>query len=196
MTDNCLELGSWIGRIQAFDFVRHKCSAAQAQCLKRIRDEALYESLTLTWETFCSQLLGIHRSYADKLIRRLEEFGAGYFRLAEVMRIGPETYRAIEPAIVGETIELDGELIPMTAENAPRIRRGVAALRAEITRAKAVRPTPINLIELQTRLDSCFDLMSRLAQRIDDRGIQTAVAGLINYSHDRLNKVAAQLPLR
>jgi hypothetical protein len=43
-----VELGTWIGKSQAFNAIAKGCSAAEAACLKHIRDQRSYESLALT----------------------------------------------------------------------------------------------------------------------------------------------------
>jgi hypothetical protein len=60
----------------AGDNIANHCSAAQAECLTRIRKEGLYKALNLTWDEFCKQHAGASRAHADEIIRRLEEFGA------------------------------------------------------------------------------------------------------------------------
>jgi len=63
------DLGAWIGRGQAFSFVANHCSAAQAECLARIREDGLYKALNLTWEEFCTRHAGVNRAHADEIIR-------------------------------------------------------------------------------------------------------------------------------
>lgn len=123
-----LELGMWVGRQQAFGMIAAKASAAQAQCLKRIKDGAEYKSLGLTWEQFCDQHVGISRASADRIIGNFEEFGAAYFALSAVTRISPTTYRLIASAVDESTVEIDGEKIPITKANAARISEAVTSL--------------------------------------------------------------------
>jgi len=85
--DRCRRL---VGRQQAFAVIANKCSAAQALCLKQVRETRLYEKLDLTWDEFCKEYAGIGRAYADRLIQQHEEFGEAYFRLSEIARISPE----------------------------------------------------------------------------------------------------------
>ena len=58
-------------------FSPHAAPRAQAECLKKIREEAIYKTIGLTWEQFCKEYAGISRSYA----RRLDEFASAYFHL-------------------------------------------------------------------------------------------------------------------
>ncbi len=65
----------WVGRQQGFAVIASKCSAAQAQCLKQLKDSALYEKPGLTWEEFCRRHAGLSRATGDGLIQQYDEFG-------------------------------------------------------------------------------------------------------------------------
>jgi hypothetical protein len=185
------DLGAWIGRGQAFSFVANHCSAAQAECLARIRREGLYKALNLTWDEFCKQHAGASRAHADEIIRRLEEFGAAYFRLSEIIRISPQSYRAMQDKVKGETIELGGEPIPITPENAPRIREAIGALRAELRSTQAAQARySLGITQLQARLDACFDDMSSLSRRSLDVGDRAALQALLRYTSNKLRRLA------
>jgi hypothetical protein len=127
-----VELGKWIGRRQAFGMIAAKCGAADAQCLKRIKEGGEYKTLGLNWEQFCDQHLGIDRKTAERIIASFEEFGAAYFNLSNVTRISPTTYRLIAGAVDETTIQLDGEKILITKVNAARIAEAVASLTKSI----------------------------------------------------------------
>ena len=185
------DLGAWIGRGQAFSFVANHCSAAQAECLARIRKDGLYKALNLTWDEFCTQHAGASRAHADEIIRRLEEFGAAYFHLAEIIRISPQSYRAMQAAVKGEAIEVGGESIPITPENAPRIRQAIGALRAELRQTQAAQARySLGITQLQARLDACFDDMSSLTRRPLDVGERAALQGLISYTFSKIKRLA------
>ena len=130
-------LGTWLGRKQAFAVVSGRCSAAGAECLRKIRDQKLYRACGVTWQVFCRDYAGMSRSLADQTIRQLEEFGPGYFRLAEVAKITPEQYRLIAPSVTDEGVTCGGETIAFAPENASRLAAAVEQLR---TRVKAARP--------------------------------------------------------
>ena len=187
-----LELGAWIGRGQAFGLLRSRCSAAQAECLKQLRERRLHEALGMTWEDFCRDHLGISRSQADKLIHRLDEFGADYFRLSELTQITPDTYRAIAPAVADQHIEIDGERIAITPENGRRIRNAVGAMRARLNEAQELRPTCDSVLDLQFRLDNCFSLIRRLLRVSHDASTRASAAGLVRYCIRKLNEIAKE----
>jgi hypothetical protein len=125
------EMGTWAGRRQAFGVIANKCSAADAECLKNLREGKHYKSFGMTWEEFCPQHVGISRTQADRLISQLEEFGAAYFDLSKQMRIPAEAFRDISGSIVENSIEYNGEKIPISTEHSHRIAEVVSALRRD-----------------------------------------------------------------
>ena len=127
-----MELGAWLGRHQAFGMIANRCSAADAECLKQMRDSGKYKELGMTWATFCQERAGISRVSADRLINHLEEFGANYFRLSELMPISRETYRLIAGSVSEEGVEVDGKKIPLTRENRKRVMAAVESLRGKV----------------------------------------------------------------
>jgi hypothetical protein len=127
--EDALEMGTWLGRRQAFSIVAGRCSAADAQSLRELRESKKYKSLGLTWEECCKQRAGIHRSSAEAIIRNLEEFGPDYFVIAQVTGITAKEYRLIQGSVHNHVLVHAGEEIPVTVENAPRLIAGVDALR-------------------------------------------------------------------
>ena len=191
MDESVFQLGAWIGRGQAFGMIAVKCSAAQAQCLKNIRESRSFELLGLSWEDFCTAHAGITRSYADRLIRQLEEFGENYFRLSQLTQISPEAYRQIEAAVSDEGLEFEGETIPLDAAHAPRIRRAVAALRRQLRTAQA-RSVDGSLVTLQTRMEAWLEEMGRAAATTDP-GSRAGLNGMIGYCRDKLAALERRL---
>src|SRR5262249_13199135 len=49
-----VELGNWMGRREAFGLMAGRCSAADAECLRRMRDDRSYRDLNCSWEDFCT----------------------------------------------------------------------------------------------------------------------------------------------
>jgi hypothetical protein len=195
ITNEVVNAGAWIGRQQAFALIGSKCSAAQAQCLREIRESHAYEKLGVTWDEFCPRYAAISRSKADDLIRRLDEFGQDYFRICEVARISPEAYRQIADLVHGETVELDGQAVPLIPENAPRIRLGIRNLRAEINRlAAGEQRRKGDIVELSDRLDS---LLRDVHRRIDGRVLPdselAALRGLTDGAIDKFRRISKTL---
>jgi hypothetical protein len=89
-----LDLGTILGRNQAFGLMAGRCSAAQAACLREIRDKKLYKERCPDWDQFCREHLHMARNHVHRIINLLNELGRDYFEPAQLMRISPETYRA------------------------------------------------------------------------------------------------------
>jgi hypothetical protein len=158
--ENALEIGTWLGRRQAFSVMVGRCSAADAQCLRELRESKKYKSLGLTWEECCRQRAGISRSAADQIIRNLEEFGPDYFVIAQVTGISANEYRRITASVHNHRLLHAGEEIPIEVENAPRLLAAVETLRRE---AGGVPVPPVEAA-------GCFAKA--------ERGLQTALSAL------------------
>ena len=122
-----LDTGAAVGRQQAFAVIANKCSAAQALALKQLKESACHTQLGLSWEDFCGRFAGVSSRQADRIIAQFEEFGEAYFRLSNLARISADNFRAIAPAVTGECLDIDGEMVPIVPENAARIRAFVRA---------------------------------------------------------------------
>lgn len=129
-TVEAFELGTWVGRKQAFSAIAGRCSAADAECMRQAFVGKHYRALGLKWDEFCKQRLGLSRATADRIIARLEEFGPQYFVLAQATGITESEYRRIRPAVHGQALLHAGEEIPITPENGPRLAAAVEALKS------------------------------------------------------------------
>jgi hypothetical protein len=138
-SDGLLDLGLLLGQNQAFGLIAGRCSAAQAEGIRRIRTEKLYKRVTEHWKDFCAERLGMSGTQADYIIRLWEEFGAGYFEVAQLTRVSPETYRALEPDVENGVLHLKGEQIELTLENSRRVAAAVAEVRRSLS-AKSPLP--------------------------------------------------------
>src|SRR5437899_334294 len=56
-----LELGIMLGQRRAFGMVAGRCSAAQAECLRKVRDEKTYLKFATNWAEFCERQLKISK---------------------------------------------------------------------------------------------------------------------------------------
>src|SRR5579862_6330846 len=184
--ERTLELGAWIGRSQALRLVATHCGAADAQCLKVLKDTEGYKQLDMTWEDFCQNYLGIHRSTAEDIIRRFEEFGPAYFKLAELMRISPATYRQIEGSVsnADECLVLPGESIPINRENSQRLIEAVGALVKQNSAEKASN------VELAAqRLEKAVAELRRFIHKSLDPADRFLLAGYTSDAGDALRQI-------
>jgi len=132
-----MEPDQFIGRREAFAAIAARCTAAEAQQLRTLRDQKLYLSSSRSWKQFCRERLHISRSNADRLIALLDEFGPAYFAIAQFTRISPEIYRELAPAL-----QQGPEPLALIPENARRIAAAADAVRDRHKLSKPV-PTPI-----------------------------------------------------
>jgi len=186
------DLGTWLGRKQAFGLMAGKCSAADAECLRNIREQKLYRSLHLNWSQFCRQHAGISRPIADKIIHQLEEFGPAFFQLAGVLRITPEEYRLIAASVTEEGVLSDGERIPITVENGARLTRAVDALRSQAALPAAETPaadTRRAIARVETKLRSALAELARLQTSQLDAEERARLQSAAGSARDRLNQI-------
>jgi len=158
-----VDFGSKIGRQQAFAVIANRCTASQALSLKQMKESREYEKLGLTWEQFCIEYVGLSRSQVDRIIEQLDELGESFYHLRELAPLSPETFRNLADKVDGETIEIDGVKVPLTPENAPKIRVAVANLRASLRDARNFqRRYAPPVCELRLRLDALVDDSAKL----------------------------------
>jgi hypothetical protein len=188
-----LEAGTWIGRHQAFGLMASQYSAADAECLRQIRDNKHYRALGLTWEEFCSRHSGVDRKTADRIVERLEEFGEAYFNLSKLMPMQPAGYRMLASNVTGNTLELDGHKIPITPEHAPQIIDAVRELRSRLEREQSRARVPF--LALANRLDRCHsELAGAIRRGVGDSDRMVLIALLtdaISRFEEELQSIAA-----
>ena len=142
-TEDVFDLGTRLGRKQAFGLIAKRCSAAEIECLIEARDSKLYLAVEPTWEAYCQNRAGISRSTAERLIRQYKEQGPNLARLNNFTRIKPAEYRLFAAAVTDDGLAYNGEIIPLELENAPQLARAVEAIRS----ASAPQPVPLDPAE-------------------------------------------------
>jgi hypothetical protein len=183
------EFGKRVGQHQAFDLVAKRCTAADAEILKSIRDKGEYKNLGLTWAEFCEKELGVSKAFADRQIQYIEEYGAAYFRVAEIIQISGDTYKLIAGSVTDEGIEVDGEQVPLTRANRKRVAAAVKTLRE---RHEARRDSAQSLGVVRKRMD---DLLTDACQaaRLTDKRIE--LMKLLMECCGQLDKLTEELRL-
>lgn len=184
-TKKQVDLGSWLGLQRAFAVVTGSCSAARAQCLRQVRDSKMLDDLGLTWDEFCKDYAGISRPYADHLIRQFAEFGDAYFRLSEIARVSPNTYRQIAARVDGETIEIDGQKLALIPANAARIRAAIQELRQRARPAAVALRPPADQIELQLRLDALAADLAKSIRALAPAESRDPYRALLAHARDK-----------
>jgi hypothetical protein len=133
-------LGTLLGRRQAVSLIAGRCTAADAACLREIRNQKSYRTLGIGWKEFCAQQ-GMSHTHANRLIGYLDEFGPEYFDLAQLTGISPDEYRAIAPAVKDQAIHHNGQVIALLPENTERLTAAVSELRRETPHQAATIPS-------------------------------------------------------
>ena len=148
-----LDLGSVLGQNQSFGLIAGRCSAAQAASLRRLREERKYKRVACNWRDFCARYLRMSQTQADQIIKLWEEFGAGYFEVAQLTRVSPETYRALAPAIRDGVLHSNGDTIELSLENSRQVAAAVAEVRRALPGKKPARSLAMHerLAELDKR---------------------------------------------
>jgi hypothetical protein len=189
------EAGALTGRQQAFAMIASKCTYAQAVLLKEIHATRAYQELGLTWEQYCSRHAGMGRGAAETIIKRLDEFGEAYFRLAALVRISPDTFRQIADRLTAETIDLDGEQIPLTSDNAAKIRAGIRRLQDEVRRLKNHFRVPTRITEFGVRIDDVLQAVTTRARlgRALPHDEAAALRSLANHVLNKWTEIAEML---
>ena len=186
-----IDAGAWVGRQQAFAMIANRCSAAQALCLKQVRETRLFEKLELMWDEFCKEYAGISRENADRIIRQHEEFGEAYFRLSEIARISPETYRQIASQVSEEGLEFDGRKLALIPENGPKIRAAIQTLRAQLQEVRdANQPASPGITQLLIRLDALLEEVANMSRRLLDPCERAGLQGLAGYAVNKWTRLA------
>ena len=155
-------LGEILGNRRAFSSVAGRCSAAEAACLQRIRDEKLYASRSKTWDEFCPKFLGMSRANANRVIGYLEEFGPCYFVLNQLTRVTPAEFRAIAENVKDSSVHWQGEIIALIPENAGKVAEAVDALRQTAPEPAPKKPSREKRIAALQR--ACAQVASEFAE--------------------------------
>ena len=166
-SSNDFDLGNLLGMRRAFGMMAGKASAADADCLRRIRDDKLYLGKAASWPDFCTKYLGASRASVNRFIHYLEEFGPNFFHLTQLTRVAPETYRTIAAQVKPEGLEFDGEIIPLTPQNADKVSAAVAELRRRAQpqiEPETAQEDPYR--ELERRLNDVLARIDALPARI------------------------------
>jgi hypothetical protein len=172
MTDD-LTLGRLLGRREAFNLVAARCSATDALLLRDFREQKLYKGHAKDWEEFCTKFLHTSKANANRIIGYLQEFGPGYFEMAQLTRISPAAYRAIAPAVQDRKLLHNGDAIDLVPENAEKVAAAVAEMR-KVKPAPPADPIPA----LNRR---CRDLVGELTAVSQQREFAGALRPLLGY---------------
>jgi hypothetical protein len=195
-----LELGVVLGQNHAFGLIAGRCSAAQAEGLRRLREEKLYRLCTEKWDDFCPRYLKVSRSEADRTIKLWEEFGSAYFEVSQLTRVSPETFRAIAPAIQEGALHYQGESIELNPENSRKVAAVVAELRSAIPKRAAASRRPAREVgdvsrepDLPARIEKLNECCTALLAEFEKISGDPALGPARGRLHNVLIRVRAEL---
>jgi hypothetical protein len=165
-------------------------SAAQAECLRRVREEKRYLKFGRNWADFCAQHRKIPRRTAERIIGQLKKYGPLYFETAALTGISAGEYERIAPHIQPDGIPAAGEVIALIPENAQRAVEAVARLQAEAQPAQPEQPAAsaeARIEELQKRgqpLCASFHRTAAVSHGADLRRLLAAVQKIQHLFQD------------
>ena len=183
-----VELGFALGQSHTFGLVAGRCSAAQAQGIRHLREEKLFKRLCEKWDDFCPRYLRMSRAEADRIIRHLQEFGPAYFELSQLTRISPETFRAIAPAVTDGVLHHKGEAIELTAGNSRKVIAVIAEMRRDLSREPDVQQRIHGLAE---RCIAILAEIDRIARDDHPGKTRTCVKNELARVREEILRVAA-----
>ncbi len=187
---DALEFGKMIGRRQTFSLVAGKCTAADAECLKKTRDQKLYTGYAKSWEECCTKHIGMSRANAERLIGLLEEFGPAYFEVAQLTRVSPETFRRLAPSIHDGTLHHQGEAIALIPENAARVALVVGEHRKALPPPRALSA---RLDALEARCNRLLEEFEELSGAWRDNGDRLILGSLLARTRSALARLGLVL---
>jgi len=180
--DEAFDVGTWVGRRQAFALVAGRCSAADAEILFEIREKKLFRTVEPTWEEFCVQRLGMTRGYVDRIIRQYNELGPNFSKLACFTRIKPAEYRLIAGAVTEDGLAYGGEVIALESGNAPKLAEAVEALRRYcMSETAPADPAEQAFARAEKAMQSAIAEFQRLqAMKLNDLGRMRLLSALVS----------------
>src|SRR6476620_6061258 len=78
-------LGRLLGRREAFNLVAARCTAAEVEAMRQIRDQKLYLKFAPDFNGFCVEQFHTGGPNINRMIRVLEEFGPRYYEFAQLV---------------------------------------------------------------------------------------------------------------
>ena len=187
---DALEFGKMLGRRQTFSLVAGRCTAADAECLKKTRDRKLYLGYAKSWEECCTKHIGMSRANAERVIGLLEEFGPAYFEVAQLTRVSPETFRQLAPSIHEGTLHHHGEAIALIPENAARVALVVGEHRKALP---PPRTLSARLDALEARCNRLLEEFEELSGAWRDNGDRLMLGSVLARTRSALARIGLEL---
>ncbi len=165
---NAVDLGRWLGRREAFGLIAGRCSAAEMESLRRIRDEKLYQPVARNWNDFCTRHLRISRRSVERAIGFLQEFGPAFFHITQLTHISPKDYRTIARHVTAEGVNADGNVVALLPENSEKLSAAITGLLERIE-PKQRGPRPVSFDAAMKRCQAIREMLEDIPAPLDLR---------------------------
>lgn len=159
-----INLGRWLGRREAFGLTAARCSAAEIETLRLIRDQKLYKARRSTWAEFCTLDLHVSRRWVDRAIGLLLQFGPAFFHISLVTHIGPKDYRSIAPHVTEAGIAVDGNVVALLPENSQEISAAITEL---LKRIEPKQPKRVTIGDALRRCQAFVETLQAVPRELD-----------------------------
>jgi orotidine-5'-phosphate decarboxylase len=174
-----IELGQWMGRREAFGLVAGRCSAADVESLRRIREDKMYRELDCSWAEFCAHHLHVARRSVDRAIGYLQEFGPAFFHVTQLAHIGPKEYRAIAQHVSERGVDVDGNVVALLPENGQKVAAAVTELLKRL-QPQCRRPPALSFDAALKRCTEAAEMLEALPARLETRQKLDLASALCN----------------
>ena len=190
------QLCQWLGRREAFSLIAGRCSAAEIEIVRKIRDAKLYEDLNCNWDECCARYLHASRRSVERELGYLRKFGPAFFTVRQLTHITVKEYQSIAAHITEQGVNLDGTVIALHSGNSDQVSAAVKEILKRVNPEQlppALEPLPFNTLlkrcqnvaqQLQS-FDGSLDPAQRLALTKVVAQVRTAAAGLGAVVWDR-----------
>jgi hypothetical protein len=183
-----------MGRRETFAMVAGRCSAAEAEHLRELRNGKQYKTVASTWDDFCTRYLHISKASADRIIRLLDRFGPRFFELSNLTRISSEAYTSVAPSMFEEGLRWNGEAIPLLPENAEKLTAAVAEICKTALPVPDPPPSTTELLDaLARRTQQVIAEFNRLADAGPDADDRERLLTLLQESRGDLAQIQMRI---
>ena len=176
-----IELWQWMGRREAFSLIAGRCSAADIEIIRRIKEEKLYARMNCSWSEFCARHLHVARRTVDKEIAYLHAFGPAFFTIRQLTHVRIKDYRAIAEHITEQGVNLDGNVVALLPENSQPLAAAVEELvRRSGNPRREAAPAPAKFDDLLKRCQATGLALHSFAAQLDAEQKSALVKELVD----------------
>ena len=162
------KLGRRLGRREAFGLIAGRCSAAEIEAIRQIRDENLYQDLHCNWDECCTRHLHASRRSVERELGYLHKYGPAFFTVRQLTHITVKEYESIAGHITDQGVNLDGALVSVHVDNSNQLAAAVEELlkRAE-PRQRKPPPEPLAICAVLKRCRTVVEQLQSLHGNLD-----------------------------